>query len=183
MFSTIKKITELNPSSEDLLSFKDKYSFQEELTKKLDQKDADFDQAWINEIVLWKTNRYAKLSEKTLELLNQIDRNAEILDEAFTKEVLTHLLDEPGVRLPMASTILRFINPNIYQIIDQRVYRVIYAEELKLSTNIESNINQYLRYLGKLRETCRSFNIPYCQADRILYEYDKEVNKDVAIKY
>ncbi|MEI6270138.1 MAG: hypothetical protein WCP01_14760 [Methylococcaceae bacterium] len=43
------------------------YSYQPELTRKLDgvTKEA-FDQPLVNEIVLWKVNRYAPLSSNTL---------------------------------------------------------------------------------------------------------------------
>ena len=82
----------------------------------------------------------------------------------------------------MASTMLRFKNPNIYQIIDQRVYRVIYGIELKLRTNLNENILQYLEYLTDLRKVCNDFQIPFSESDRILYEYDKQVNLD-KIKY
>lgn len=45
-----------------------KYKFQPELTKYLDQFDDDFDQDVINQIVLWKVNRYSKLKLETLNL-------------------------------------------------------------------------------------------------------------------
>lgn len=43
----------------------------------------------------------------------------------MAEEILRKLLMTPGIRLPMASTILRFKNPNVYQIIDQRAYRFL----------------------------------------------------------
>lgn len=44
------------------------YEYQSELTNKLDFINSDFSQEIINEIVLWKINRYAKLSSETIEL-------------------------------------------------------------------------------------------------------------------
>ena len=57
----------------------------------------------------------------------------------------------------MASTILRFRNPNIFQIIDQRAYRVIEGGPLKLSqinkTSRDTTINKQIEiYLRLLRE-------------------------------
>ncbi len=104
------------------------------------------------------------------------------MDSELTKEVLSSLLETKGVRLPMASTILRFKNPEIYQIIDQRVYRLIYGIDLKMSTKIHLNIKQYFEYISDLKRICKKIGIPFIDSDRILYEYDKIVNKE-NIKY
>ncbi|MFL1897258.1 hypothetical protein ACJRPK_16260 [Aquimarina sp. 2-A2] len=176
----MKKIHDLNPSTDELLNLE--YNFQPELTKKLDNVKSEFNLELINEIVLWKINRYAKLDNEILNLINKIDRNAEFIDPSLTEEILMLLLKTRGIRLPMASTILRFKNPNIYQIIDQRVYRVIFGTALKLKTNLNDNIVQYFDYLNHLREVCDLFQIPFSESDRILYEYDKKVNLE-KIKY
>jgi len=83
----------------------------------------------------------------------------------------------------MASTILRFKNPDIYQIIDQRVYRFIYGRELKLNSNIDEQIQVYIDYLEKLKEVCEKHKIEFAKADRVLYTMDKEYNADIPIKY
>ncbi len=77
----------------------------------------------------------------------------------------------------MASTILRFRNKNIYQIIDQRAYRFLKGKNLKLKANIESQIELYLSYLKKLRGKCDELNIPFENADRIFYMLDKDLNR------
>lgn len=176
----MKKIQEHNPSTDELLNLE--YNFQPLLTQKLDNVKSDFNQELINEIVLWKTNRYAELNNETLNLINKIDRKSEFIDSALTGEILMHLLETKGIRLPMASTILRFRNPKIYQIIDQRVYRMIYGTALKLKTNLNDNIIQYLDYLTELRKVCDLYKIPFTESDRILYEYDKIMNLE-KIKY
>lgn len=83
----------------------------------------------------------------------------------------------------MASTILRFRNKNIYQIIDQRVYRIIYKEKkIKLTqylndTNKNMQIELYLQYLKDLHKVCSQFNIPFNNSDRILFMADRRINK------
>jgi hypothetical protein len=156
------------------------YNYQPNLTTKLDSYTDLFSQETINEIVLWKVNRYASLSEDTLILINQI---GEVWNEELTKKVLRALLSESGIRLPMASTILRFKNKNIYQIIDQRVYRILGKGELKHSSNIEEQIELYIGYLKELHDACIKLNIPFDKADRILYEADKGINGSEKIKY
>ena len=162
------------------------YEYQSELTEKLDFIESDFSQEIINEIVLWKINRYAKLSFETIELINQIS-SSKLIDKNLTIKILNKLLKTKGVRLPIASTILRFKNPKIYQIIDQRVYRIIYGKELHQSNSnsekqITENIDMYLKYLYELRLACSRIEIPFDQADRILYEADKRINNAIKLK-
>ena len=165
------------------------FKYQEKLTQKLDSTISDFDQNTINEIVLWKVNRYAELTEKSLKLVNSIILTSEKMDEELTAEVLRSLINEHGIQLPMASTILRFKNPKIYQIIDQRVYRILYGNTLKLpppnsEKNTEFQIGLYIKYLYKLRVASENLNVPFEMADKILYELDKDdrMNKNIKLK-
>ena len=177
----MKTIFEITPSEEDLdiSSFK----YQVELTKKLDNLNSDFNQEILNEIILWKVNRYAEFDKETINLLNKINPKSENIEMALTGDILLKLLDKKGVRLALASTILRFRNPKVYQIIDQRVYRFIYGKELKYSeSNINLQINIYLDYLNKLKEVCAKYSIKFEEADRILYKMDKLYNSNLKLK-
>jgi hypothetical protein len=163
------------------------FTHQIELTKKLDNTNDLFNQDIINEIVLWKVNRFAGVDENSLRLINCININSNQLDKEITKEILKELLKIKGIQLPMASTILRFRNKNIYQIIDQRVYRIIYGEVLKLKTyssekNINEQIDIYLKYLSDLKDISIKLEIPFFDVDRILYKADKRINKDISLK-
>jgi thermostable 8-oxoguanine DNA glycosylase len=158
-----------------------KYSYQTELTSKLDNLNSDFNQEIINEVVLWKVNRFAAIDSETLNLINKIKKTDTIIDQELTTKILLKLLHkkQKGIRLAVASTILRFKNPKIYQIIDQRVYRFIYGEELKHSeTDINQQILIYFNYLDKLKQICLDRNINFEVADRILYSLDKIHNSD-----
>lgn len=163
------------------------FNYQSELTSKLDNINSPLDQEIINEIVLWKVNRYAKIDNYTLNLLNEIDDRATEINTEKTRIILKALLREKGIQLPMASTILRFKNKNIYQIIDQRVFRIIYEKQkLKIKTypneeNLNEQINLYFRYLRDLKAVCDKFKIPFDKSDRILFMVDKRINKDVPL--
>mgnify|MGYP001213371904 CR=1 FL=1 len=160
------------------------YNFQPKLTKKLDSISSDFDQEIINQIVLWKVNRFAEIDEETFSLLNTIKKEDKFLNESLTKQILEKLLSTKGIQLAMASTILRFKNPKIYQIIDQRVYRFIYGENMpKYFSSIAFQIELYLEYLQKLKTVCQEKLINFELSDRIIYELDKEFNKDKKINY
>jgi hypothetical protein len=163
------------------------FEYQKGLTAELDNTTSIFDQGIINEIILWKINRYAKIDNDALKLINEIDIHSTILDIEKTRIILRTLIQKKGIQLPMASTILRFRNRNIYQIIDQRVYRIIYkGEKLKLKThpsdkNLEAQIDLYLQYLKDLSDVCVKLDIPFNMADRILYMADKRINKELPI--
>lgn len=159
------------------------YDYQEKLTSKLASLGGDFTQETINEIVLWKVNRYFQLDERTTNLLNKINKEETRLQYDLTKEVLRDLLNVKGIRLPMASTILRFKNPHVYQIIDQRAYRFLMDENLKTYfSNIDQQIDYYLKYLEELRKQCNEKNIPFEKADQVLYQLDKKMNNKHRIK-
>jgi len=163
------------------------FNYQKSLTSKLDSDIGIFDQNKLNEIVLWKVNRYAQFDDRLIKMINSINRNDSEINENKTRLVLNELLKTNGVQLAMASTILRFRNPNIYQIIDQRVYRLIYKNKiLNINTypsekNLKSQVQLYIKYLNDLREICLNFNIPFSKSDRILFMVDKRINKKVKL--
>ena len=162
----------------------EKYNYQPRLTAKLDELNKDFDQEIINQIVLWKVNRFAEIDNETLILINSINQDSENLNENLTTQILENLLTTNGIKLAMASTILRFKNPKIYQIIDQRVYRIIYGETLpKYFSSVEKQITLYLKYINDLKNVCIEKGINFELSDRIIYEIDKEFNKDIKINY
>ncbi len=139
----MKTINEIIPTEKDLKN--SDYNYQIELTAKLDDLDSDFDQDIINKIVLWKVNRYAHLDTETIKLINQVKKTDKEINSELSEAILFKLLQQKGIRLAMASTILRFKNPSIYQIIDQRVYRFIYGKDLEYPiTNISEQVKIYL---------------------------------------
>jgi len=161
----------------------DEFKYQETLTGKLDNLADDFNQATVNEIVLWKVNRYAELKPELLSELNCIKITDTTINLDLTRSILRGLLGTKGIQLPMASTILRFKNPKLYQIIDQRVFRIIYGEKLNLGYNQnnkrnEEQIDVYLKYLVELRRVSGELGIKFELSDRILFMTDRRINKD-----
>lgn len=178
----MKTIFDIEIKKDDLLNIN--YNFQPELTSELDDLNCDFNQEILNQIVLWKVNRYSFLDNEGFSYLNQIKKDDKVLNIEFTTQILTKLLNTKGIQLAMASTILRFKNPNIYQIIDQRVYRFIKGEILPTYfSSIEKQIEFYIEYLQKLKQVCIEKEIDFNVSDRIIYELDKFHNKKVSIKY
>jgi len=178
----MQKIFHKENSSPDFIKkAEDDYSFQELLTKELDNVEGDFNETTLLKIILWKTNRYPELEENTIQIINELKRNYSI---EKAKAVLLHLLDLKGFDLPMASTVLRFACPNELQIIDKRVYRFIMPDDkLKIPYNKREKVELYFRYIEHLKNTSGMYSIPFHKSDRILYQLDKSLNYDIPIDY
>lgn len=92
----------------------------------------DFD--IINQITLWKINGQVHLGSETIEYLNSVAKSVKSPEDALNntdvKELLNELLEAKGIRLPLASTILKFYQPKAFPIIKQRAYRQVFAQEL-----------------------------------------------------
>jgi thermostable 8-oxoguanine DNA glycosylase len=84
----------------------------------------------------------------------------------------------------MASTVLRFAVPDKLPIIDQRVYRFITPNEnsLKIPHQIEQKIDLYFNYVNRLRSICTQHQIDFKKADRVLYQADKVLNKQIPLR-
>jgi thermostable 8-oxoguanine DNA glycosylase len=152
--------------------------YQRELTAHLDGLGPQpFAQDVVNEIVLWKVNRYAKLSPDAIEALNRVAEAKPKSHRAAEAAVAT-LLRAQGVDLPMASTLLRFRNRKAFQIIDRHAYRAVYGEDYPLysSSSDDAKIDLYFGYLDRLFGLADSRSVEFESLDRVLYVFDKQVN-------
>lgn len=169
----------------------DEFNYQPELTTALDAiqyQSESFSREQFYEIVLWKLGRFPLISEDLLRKLNPLKQISEF--DKSSELILKELLKVPGISLPMASTIVRFLNPKVFQIIDDRAFRMLQIEfpdilkdkyrikpaDLKGKAGlkwIDESVDIYSRYLSCLRELFpdqKEFFI----ADRILYLIDKK---------
>ncbi len=169
------KITEYD---KDLRCFLKAYRYQPSLTNRLDNLgDLEFSQELINLIVLWKVNRYVESGVGILKDLNAL----KVLMQGEHRKAEKHLcslLKTRGIDLPMASTILRFRNPKVFQIIDSHAYRAVYDCKYPLysSTPDREKVRIYFDYLDELLKLCESKGLAFETLDRLLYQFDKDVN-------
>ena len=177
----MKKLQDIPNLPEAFIAANKAYCYQPQLTEKLDKHAHDFSEITLLEIVLWKTNRYPTITQDLLEDINEL-RNS--YNEQKARNLLSKLLKLRGFDLPMASTVLRFALPDKLQIIDQRVYRFIMPNEdyLKIPYNIELKIELYFTYLRELKKICSMYQIPFANADRVIYQMDKTYNKSIPLK-
>ena len=183
----LKTVKDLKASIDREHKYKNTEKFMEKLDIK-SKKSKYFNQAMINQIVLFKVNRYAEIPSNVLDILNEINPKARTINKKLSRIVLHKLLMQKGVRLAMASTILRFKNPNIYQMIDQRVYRLIYGKKLKLSSSKSEKqhniqIDLYFDYLDKLKHLCKQNGYKFSDSDRTFFHADKKYNKDFKLDW
>jgi hypothetical protein len=177
-----------NEWDETPLDLMNDYKYQPQLTGKLDGMDAkDFDQVALLEIVLWKLNRFPYLDSA---LINDLKSVAMLkpTEHRHAEALLHRLLGSSGVRLPVASTILRFLNPNTFQIIDDRTYRLLHpgaklypskpAKGKSFKGYLTRSTDIYFRYLETLH-TLSSEKLPFNLADRILYQLDRKLGNKI----
>lgn len=161
------------------------YNYQSALTEQLDTlSPSDFDREKLYEIVLWKLNRFPQLEDDLLEKIRDLSSLTAGSHRA-SESVLKELLTCHGIRLPMASTILRFINPSIFKIIDDRVFRVLNLEgkiPVKPTKVHEKYLQKccdvYFNYLDELHKVCDD-SLPFEESDRILYLLDIKLGNKI----
>lgn len=166
------------------------YDYEIDLTRNLDELGVnhDFTLLDIYKITLWKLKRFPYVEDKDnfMQKFNHLASYSTLTPKAEeeAKDVLMLLLSTRGIRLPMASTYLRFRNPNLFQIMDQRVWRIIQQYLGKTDTDypylddVDSQIDKYFNYLKDLRTLANKKNIQFRDADRAFYEWDiKKGNK------
>ncbi len=160
----------------DLTEFLRQYQYLPDLTKRLDKLSGDFSDPVINEIVLWKVNRFVSIPSDLLASLN----GAKFLspgEHKKARQALLGLLKVRGVDLPMASTFLRFRNPKVFQIIDRHAYRAVYGADYSPSTKTDRKADEYFKYLDDLRKLCEEKRLEFETVDRLLYSFDKKQNR------
>lgn len=168
------------------------YNYQPNLTKSLDKIKARdvIDQARINEIVLWKINRYAEMSPEALAALDAV-KTLRRGQHKHTKaeDAFTALLKTKGIDTAMASSILRIRNPKVFQVIDGRAYRTMTGEKMPklpkptsnsdaaIKQNIQDKFEFYMLYMDTISPLAKSKVLKFKDLDRALYVYDKKVNR------
>jgi hypothetical protein len=93
--------------------------------------------------------------------------------------VLRALLDCHGVDLALASAILRFRNPEVFQVIDRHAYRAVYGSDYPLSTKSLSDrkVSLYFQYVDDLVDLCADKRLAFRTIDRVLYKFDQANNR------
>jgi hypothetical protein len=142
----------------------------------------------INSIVLWKINRQVDIG---VELFNAFKKiNVTFLSfetkEREIKAIIFDLLQVKGIKIAMASTILKMFYPEVFPIVDQRAYRELMGKELPVfygASSTQKFVDLYYQYV----KDCHTYNKNICpeikfeNVDKVLYQLDLE--KGYKVKY
>jgi hypothetical protein len=166
----------------DQLSFEFKYNLKEkEKLNEIANRNGNVDIEILRRIALWKLDRVLEVSCATLERLQSLatDDHLRANSEA-TQSLIMELLDCAGVGLPMASTILKFLRPDIFPIIDVRAYRALYGKKVYFSQlSDDRKIELYLQYVSDVGAISQKLNRPLKDIDEQLYEFDRIHNEKI----
>lgn len=150
------------------------FYYNDEETKEIKASNQDITLDFIRRIALWKNSRVVKLKEGVLNDLQKIQNNTDLqITDIEVENILEKLTQSKGIGFPLASTILKFIRPDVFPIIDVRAYRVLFGKKM---TYAQYNVDKYLEYAEKIKEISGSKNIDLCKVDEQLYCLDKKLN-------
>lgn len=139
-----------------------------------------FGLAEVHQIALWKLNRYVDPPSCALGGIN-MTRRLKPGEHQRARSIIELLLNARGIGLPMASTILRFRNPDVFQIIDRHAYYALYGQQLELPARVDQMISMYFTYLGDLHRLAKTKNIDFASMDRTLYVLRKRTKRPSAV--
>ncbi len=132
----------------------------------------------LRRIALWKLDRILEVPETLLAQLRELAKDAQLhLDAPNVRPLIAALIECPGIGLPMASAILKFLRPDIFPIIDVRAYRALYGKRLYWrQDSADRNIALYLAYASAVPKLSAKTRRPLREIDEQLYCFDVKHN-------
>ncbi|HDZ18095.1 hypothetical protein LCGC14_1040030 [marine sediment metagenome] len=127
----------------------------------------------FRDIYKWKTRNRSK---------RHLDSNSKIYTEAIGKLLKEPILEkkiriieeQDGIRFPVASTVLHFIYPEDFPIIDVRTVKALWDKGIisaKLGDTIK-DYNTYREKIMKIKDICKDFSVR--EIDRALFTYNEK---------
>lgn len=114
------------------------------------------------------------MEDDLLEQLVQIKNTKELhIEDDVVKSTLEQLVPSTGVGYPLASTILKFLRPDVFPIIDVRAYRALFGKKILYS---QYSYDVYVKYCKRIYEVRQRFELPLDTVDEQLYMFDKKYN-------
>ena len=166
-----KKYDAKHESLNFTFSYNDKETL--ELHKKLNNSKS-ITECDLRRVSLWKSDRVLSVSKDALDKLNELSgkRNVKLRDD-LVKEIIGLLVISQGIGFPMASAILKFINPDVFPIIDVRAYRALTGKKPYYSTY---SYEKYMEYAERVSQISQALHRPLSEIDEQLYCYDQKHN-------
>lgn len=132
----------------------------------------------LRRIALWKIDRVLDVPEALLERLGDLAGDETLTHRSSkVKEVIDALVSQPGIGMPMASAILKFLRPDVFPIIDVRAYRALMGKRLYYASY---NVDLYLAYIDELKQLSERTGIALSEVDEQLYCFDRKHNGTIS---
>ena len=145
-----------------------------EIFKIVEQEEGSLSRNTIIKILKWKSPRplrfYNKNEEVYIKNITQLSFKEK--NDKLKIHILTAL---KGVNYPSASAILMFKNPDFYPVLDIRVWKQLYKNNL-VSVNprgIGFTLDQWDSYVKIIRSLSRKYNTTAREIEKKLFDYDK----------
>lgn len=157
------------------------YNYNEKETKLLNEaanRNGRVDIDMLRRIALWKLDRVLDVPSKTIKKLQSLATQDDLrVDSGDTRSLIEELIECPGIGLPMASTILKFLRPDVFPIIDVRACRALYGRKVYFNqSSAERNVEFYVSYAVDIQRISQNLKRPLREIDEQLYEFDKKRN-------
>lgn len=154
------------------LEYKFEYNLteKEDILESINRDSISIDD--IRKIALWKYNRVINIEDEILEKLSKVlnDKNLSIENEDV-REIVEDIIQCKGVGMPLASTILKFLRPDVFPIIDVRAYRALFDKKIYTYT-----YDKYIEYCKEIYKIRDIKGIKLSEVDEQLYMFDKDKN-------
>ena len=145
-----------------------------EIFKIVEQEEGSLSRNTIIKILKWKSPRplrfYNKNEEVYIKNITQLSFKEK--NDKLKIHILTAL---KGVNYPSASAILMFKNPDFFPVLDIRVWKQLYKNNL-VSVNprgIGFTLDQWDSYVKIIRSLSRKYNTTAREIEKKLFDYDK----------
>ena len=134
----------------------------------------------LDEIFHWKLrgqyNRQQKnIKKNTDSLIKEVTQSAFEIESPDVENkielILKTLIKLHGVQIPVASAIMALCYPQVYCVIDFRVYRQIFGLVKKYSNY---SIKEYIKYWFIIKQKSDEFGITPQEVDMAIWQYDIE---------
>lgn len=145
-----------------------------EIFKIVEQEEGSLSKNTIIKILKWKSPRplrfYNENEESYIKNITQLSFKEK--NDKLKIHILTAL---KGVNYPSASAILMFKNPDFFPVLDIRVWKQLYKNNL-VSVNprgMSFTLDQWDSYVKIIRSLSRKYNTTAREIEKKLFDYDK----------
>lgn len=128
----------------------------------------------IRKVALWKYNRIISIDDSLLEKLGKLSEEKILkITDPSVKEIIDEMVGSRGIGFPLASAVLKFLNPNVFPIIDVRAYRALTGKKPNSQTY---TYKKYIDYALALMNIAKTTNKKLREIDEQLYCFDEKMN-------